>query len=217
MKLSKKLAIVVVASSVLIVNSTIAFGIRETLYSKEPATVASSVLNNASYKNNLINSILASVKNNNFKGVNIDFEMLKSSDRTAFTNFMRDLYNTLHPQGYIVSIALPAKTSDSESWVYAYDYAALGGYADQVILMTYDEHYPGGAPGPVASTDWVQRIVNYSVAKIPRSKLLLGIAAYGYDWTVSNGRTISTASYSIQAAYSTAANKGVQVLWDSSA
>ena len=179
--------------------------------------LAHDVLTDSTARANLLNGIQNSLKSNSFSGVNIDFELLKSSDRDVFTAFMRDLYNMLHPQGFIVSIALPAKTSEAEKWVYAYDYAKLGSYADQVILMTYDEHYPGGQPGPVASIGWVQRIVNYASSVIPRSKLLLGIAAYGYDWTVSGGKTISTKSVSIATAASIAANNGAQIQWDSTA
>lgn len=179
--------------------------------------LAHDILSNSNTRSKLVSNIQNSLAANGYKGVNIDFELLQSQDRDNFTNFIKELYNTLHPQGYLVSIAVPAKTSDSEKWVYAYDFAKLGSYADQVILMTYDEHYPGGQPGPVASINWVQRVVNYSASVIPKSKLLLGIAAYGYDWTVSGGKTISTKSMSIQSAYSTASANGVQVLWDSTA
>lgn len=180
------------------------------------ASVATSVLNNSTYRINLINSILNSIRSNSFKGVNVDFEMLKSSDREAYTSFMKELYTTLHPLGYLVSIALPAKTYDSSKayWSYAYDYEKLGNYSDQVILMTYDEHYPGGAPGPIASISWVQQVVNYAVTVIPRSKLLLGLAAYGYDWPSNGGATVS---YSIQTANSIAAKYGAEVQWDSTA
>lgn len=179
--------------------------------------LAHDVLSNSTTSLALIGNIEKALAAHNYKGVNIDFELLYSQDREVFTNFMKNLYNTLKPKGYIVSIALPAKTSEVEKWVYAYDYAKLGSYSDQVILMTYDEHYPGGAPGPIASINWTQRIVNYAASVIPRQKLLLGVAAYGYDWTVVDGKTTSTASLSIQSAYSTAAANGVEVLWDSTA
>lgn len=179
------------------------------------ASVASSVLNNTTYRTNLINSISNSLRSYGYKGVNIDFEMLKSSDRDAYTSFMKELYSALHQQGFLVSIALPAKTYDSSKayWTYAYDYIALGNYSDQVILMTYDEHYPGGKPGPIASINWVQQVVSYAVSVIPRSKLLLGLAAYGYDWPSNGGATVS---YSIQTANSTAAKYGADIQWDSS-
>jgi spore germination protein YaaH len=80
--------------------------------------------------------------------------------------------------------------------------------------MTYDYSYPGGTPGPIAPIDWVQQVVNYAASVIPRSKLLLGIGAYGYDWPANGGKTIS---YGIQAAYETASKYGAEVKWDSTA
>lgn len=48
--------------------------------------------------------------------------------------------------------------------------------------MTYDEHYPGGSPGPIASIGWVNNVVKYATTVIPKEKIYLGLAAYGYDW-----------------------------------
>lgn len=176
--------------------------------------LAHDVLTIAPVRANLIKNIEAALAANNYKGVNIDFEILKPADRDALSNFMKELYTTLKPKGYIVSIAVQPKRSDSETWVKAFDYATLGEYSDQVVLMTYDEHYPGGTPGPIASEQWVQQVVNYASSKIPKNKLLLGLAAYGYDWTVKDEKTISTKSLSIQSAYSTASANEASVLWN---
>ncbi len=48
--------------------------------------------------------------------------------------------------------------------------------------MNYDEHFPGGTPGPVASQQWFA--ANLAAAKkvIPQDKLICAIANYGYDW-----------------------------------
>jgi spore germination protein YaaH len=44
--------------------------------------------------------------------------------------------------------------------------------------MTYDEHYPGGTAGPIASISWVENVVKYAITVIPREKIMLGVAAY---------------------------------------
>ena len=99
------------------------------------------------------------------------------------------------PKGYMVSATLPAKTADylRDNWTGAYDYKAIGQYADRVIIMTYDEHWSGGVPGPVASYGWVEKVINYAVKEIPPQKLLMGIAAYGYDWSIDgkNGKAVT--------------------------
>ncbi|WP_406541056.1 glycosyl hydrolase family 18 protein [Clostridium ljungdahlii] len=180
------------------------------------ADTAKGVLENSTNRQKLINNILQSLKANNYKGVNIDIENVYYYDRNYFTTFMTELYNTLNPQGFEVTIALPAKTSDSmwQSWIGAYDYAALAKVSDKIILMTYDEHWSGGAPGAIASIGWVQNVINYAITVIPRDKILLGLAAYAYDWP-SNGAKAK--SYGISQAYNIASQKGAQVKWDSAA
>jgi spore germination protein YaaH len=178
--------------------------------------LGSTILNNAEVKNTLINDILNTVKTKNYKGVNIDFEMLNSNDRNAYTAFIKEVSEKLHKDGYLVTVAVPAKTLDSAKayWTYAYDYKQLGAYADQIILMTYDEHWQSGTPGPIASAGWVQQVVNYAASVIPKNKIILGLGTYGYDWKLSGGYA---KSYSIQGAYNTAANNNAEIQWDDTA
>jgi spore germination protein YaaH len=178
--------------------------------------LASTILNNPEVKSKLIDNILNTVQTKNYKGVNIDFEMLNSKDRDTYTAFIKEVSEKLHKDGYILTLAVPAKTFDSAKayWTYAYDYKQLGTYADQVVLMTYDEHWQSGTPGPIASAGWVQQVVNYAASVIPKNKIILGLATYGYDWKLSEGYA---KSYSIQGAYNTAANNNAEIQWDDTA
>lgn len=175
-------------------------------------SIAQTLLESSINRQTLINNILTALKANNYKGVNVDLEGVYYYDRSYLTTFMNELYTSLHSQGFYVTMAVPAKTSDSPtaSWNGAYDYAALSNYSDQIVLMTYDEHYPGGTPGPIASIGWVQNVIKYAITVIPQGKLLLGTAAYGYDWS-SNG----TKAYGISSIYNLASTYGATILWDS--
>ncbi|WP_324717620.1 glycosyl hydrolase family 18 protein [Carboxydochorda subterranea] len=120
-------------------------------------------------------------------GINLDFENVPARDRQALTAFVAELAARLHADGRQLTIAVPAKTADdpSNSFSGAFDYAALGRLVDGVWLMTYDEHYRTGPPGPVASIGWVEQVVRFAVARIPPAKVLLGLPAYGYEWSGS--------------------------------
>lgn len=173
--------------------------------------IAKELLENQTNRQNLINNLVTALKANGYKGVNIDLEGVYYYDRTYLTTFVKEVYETLKPQGFVVGISVPAKTYDSltNSWTGAYDYAELAKYVDQFILMTYDEHYPGGTPGAIASIGWVQKVIDYTITVVPREKIVLGLAAYGYDWS-SNG----TKAYSINGIYNLAANNNATILWD---
>lgn len=173
--------------------------------------IAKSILESSQNRTTLINNIVNALKLNGYKGVNIDLEGVYYYDRSYLTTFMNELYTALHPQGFYVTMAVPEKTSDSPtaSWNGAYDYAALPNYSDQIVLMTYDEHYPGGTPGPIASIGWVENVIKYAVTVIPREKILLGTAAYGYDWSGS-----TTKAYGLSAIYNLALTTASTINWD---
>lgn len=175
-------------------------------------SIAKTLLESSVNRQALINNILNAMKINGYKGVNVDLEGVYYYDRSYLTTFMSELYTALNAQGFYVTMAVPAKTSDSptSSWDGAYDYASLAKYSNQIVLMTYDEHYPGGTPGPIASIGWVKNVVNYALTVIPKEKLLLGTAAYGYDWS-SNG----TKAYGISSIYNLALTYGATIQWDS--
>jgi len=142
------------------------------------------LLNSPAQQVILINNIKNALEQNGYAGVNIDFENVPATDRNALTAFMRNLAQALRPQ-YLVTIALPAKTYENpaDNWSGAFDYAAIGEACDFVDIMTYDEHWLVGPPGPIASYDWVEQVIDYAEKAIPPQKIMLGIGAYGYDWT----------------------------------
>lgn len=147
-------------------------------------SVASSALGNLTNRSRAVSSIVNIIKTYGYDGVNIDLEAVRPGDRAALTAFMRELSQVLRPLGKLVTISVPAKTYDDpkNSWSGAYDYAALGQYVDQMMLMTYDEHFANGPAGPVASAAWVESVAAYAASQVSPSKLVLGVAGYGYDW-----------------------------------
>lgn len=139
------------------------------------------VLTQETLTQNLINSIEQLLIANNFAGVNIDFEFIPPGDRTALNSFMQKLYRRLSPR-FLVTISVPAELSDNPEHPFsgAFDYGALAIFSDQLFILAYDEHF--SIPGPVASIGFVRQVLNYAVTKIPRNKIKLGMAVYGYDW-----------------------------------
>lgn len=159
----------------------------------------------------LIQNILNTLKTNNYKGVNIDFEGVYYYDRDYYTSFLKELYGELSPQGFIVTVSVPAKTSENlkESWSGAYDYKEIANYADQVVLMAYDEHSPSGPSGSIASINWVKTVVKYAASTMSTSKIVLGVASYGYDWSSSGVK-----AYGIDAIYKLAETYNVEIQWN---
>lgn len=138
-------------------------------------------------------AITALVTQQDYAGVDIDFEGMHAADRQAFSTFITDLAAALHARGKILSVAVFAKTTDVGygGQNVAQDYAAIGRAADQVRLMTYDYHWTTSPPGPIAPVGWVRDVLAYAKTQIPLSKIILGIPLYGYDWVGNNGSNLT--------------------------
>jgi spore germination protein YaaH len=157
--------------------------------------VTHTLLSSATNRRQAITNIENLLKKHGYQGVNIDFESVWPSDRPYLTQFFRELAWALRPKGYLVTAAFPAKTADSrtDKWSGAYDYAAIAPFLDYAILMTYDEHYKNGPAGPVASLGWVRKVLNYASGVMPKNKIVMGLAGYGYEWSGKTGRALTFA------------------------
>jgi len=143
------------------------------------------------YRTEFVASLLKLAADNGFSGVNIDLEGLDAAGRTAFTQFVQVLAKALHEQNMRLVVSVPAKSADDpqDSWTGAFDYSALGREADWIQVMTYDENVSGWDPGPVAGIGWVTRSIQYAVRQIHPSKILLGLPAYGRDWSLKTKKS----------------------------
>ena len=146
----------------------------------------SAVVREDSAKENLINNLLVTVEQKGFRGVDVDFEYILAEDRDYFTSFVAELRNRMQAVGVEVSVALAPKTSaDQQGLLYeGKDYGGLGAAADEVLLMTYEWGYTYGPAMAVAPLNKVRQVVEYALTEIPADKINIGIANYGYDWTL---------------------------------
>ena len=176
-----------------------------------------SVVNNETYKDNLIRGLLDTMEEKGYVGVDIDFEYILSEDRDAFSAFVRQVADAMRAAGYRTSVALAPKTSaDQAGLLYeGKDYRALGEAADSVLLMTYEWGYTYGPPMAVAPINQVRRVVEYAVTEIPASKIDLGIPNYGYDWPLpyERGTTKATTINNVQAVR-IAVEQGAEIRFD---
>jgi spore germination protein YaaH len=131
----------------------------------------------------LASQIVDAIKKYKLDGIDIDIENITATSKNALTDFVKLLRNKL-PAGKGLSIAVPANPNGETS---AYDLKALAATCDYIMLMAYDQHYPGDpAAGPVAGLPFVEKSIQYALLQIPSTQLVLGIPFYGRLW---NGQT----------------------------
>lgn len=180
----------------------------------------SAIVRNPNKTETLINNLLDVMADKNYGGLDIDFEYIKAEDRDLFTEFVRKCANSMHENGYLISVALAPKTSANQQGLLyeGKDYKALGEIADSVLLMTYEWGYTYGPPMAVAPINQVRRVVEYAVTEISPLKIDLGIPNYGYDWPLPYERGITKAKTigNIEAVR-IAAENGVNIEFDETA
>ena len=175
--------------------------------------LASDMLLTPDTRSRFVNQLENLIKENGYDGVNLDIEHVYPNDRDKFSSLVGELYRRLAPQGYKVTVCVPAKKWDdpANTWSGPFDYEAIGRNSHYVVLMTYDEHGYSSGPGPVASCGWVSDVAGYACEKIPPEKILLGIPGYGFDWEEGG---MHPAYLSYPQAVETAVSRGVGVSWD---
>ena len=110
-----------------------------------------------------------------FRGLMIDFESFPKKGQKGYVALLQELSSDLHAKGLKLYVSVQVRNED-------FDYKAISAAADGVVIMNYDEHYPGGTPGPVASQNWFSDNLTSAVKEIPKEKLICAIGNYGYDW-----------------------------------
>ena len=159
------------------------------------------ILKNKAKRIALEDRIVELVKSQGFDGINIDFESKKAETRNYFSLFLQGLYSRMGNKFVYCAIEARTPVADrydgtppSDAMNYANDYAAINNYCDRVQLMTYDQEttdvtlnkQANGAPYiPVADPQWVSKVVALAAKTISKKKLEIGIATYGYEWSVT--------------------------------
>ena len=154
--------------------------------------------------------IAALVKNNNFNGIDIDFEGMTPATRPYYSLFIEGLAMRLHPAGRKLTCTVVPRDQPSSVYVvvpatlsYAENYPLLNRYCDEVRLMAYDQgttdlklNASKGGDGtlyaPVADPAWVTKIVQYALQYINPKKIMLGVPTYGYEYEVSWSNNVTT-------------------------
>lgn len=178
------------------------------------------VFDDPAARKRLLSDLLDTVSEKGYAGVDVDFEYLPAAYRYAYVGFIAELTERLNRTGRICVVALSPKTRDDQPGLLyeGIDYAGLGAAANFAFLMTYEWGYKYGPPLAVAPLDAVTRVVEYAKTVIPDTKLLLGLANYGYDWRLPYiaGKTAAkTLSY--VSALETARRYGASVAFDETA
>lgn len=160
--------------------------------------LANVVLNNEETLQILMNSILFTMKNKGYQGLNLDFESILPEDRERYNAFLAYAADVMHEEGYFITTAVAPKVGPNQRGLLyeAIDYPVHGQLMDYVILMTYEWGYRLGPPQAISPIDQIRKVLDYAITVIPREKIYFGFQIYARDWKLPHvqGREAETIS-----------------------
>jgi spore germination protein YaaH len=116
------------------------------------------------------------VERERYRGVVLDFEELAAEDSSALAMVTEAVAAPLRASGVLVALAVPAIEAP------AYRTTRVLAAVDRVVVMLYDEHWAGSAPGPVATPSWLEARLADWLAVLPAERLVAALPTYGYFW-----------------------------------
>ena len=119
--------------------------------------------------------VAAFLATDKYHGLMVDFEDFAKRGQPGYNALLAELSSDLHAKGLKLYVSVQPRNQD-------FDYQAISAAADGIVVMDYDEHYPGGDPGPIASQDWFVKSLQVARKAIPPNKFICAIGNYGYDW-----------------------------------
>jgi spore germination protein YaaH len=165
------------------------------------------MLANGNRRAAMVHALLTIASSHSYSGLDLDFEEFaldrahntRLADEVAarYPGFIAEVCAALHSIGRSCMLTVMPRTSGRAYWrnelaTWVYDYAALARVADRVQIMAYDDHGPDEPAGPISPYPWVEQIVAYAGSVMPLAKVDLGLPAYGYDWTGTEGTSITS-------------------------
>ncbi len=140
-----------------------------------------------------INSLLDKLNKFKLQGINLDFEDLKDRNSDDFVTFQKEVYAALHAKGFLVTQDVFPQNDE-------YDVEELAKYNDYLFIMAYDQHTESSNDGDISDQRWAESALDDICARIPSSKVIFAVGAYGYDWPQSSIGTPVTYQQAISTA-----------------
>jgi len=142
------------------------------------------VLKDPLKRTKLIQKITQECVKFHFKGINIDFEDMNLESDEDLVSFMKELSQTFKQNKLLVTMDIMTDNDD-------YNIRNLNPYVDYFVLMAYDEYSADGDAGPVSSQKWIEEQTDKILDKTTPNKIILGLGAYGYDWSTNTADNVS--------------------------
>ncbi len=135
-----------------------------------------------------VDSIHQEVMDQDYDGIDLDYESTKRSDKDKYFEFLEKLSEKMKADEKKLVVTVLAKWGDDIEYPYlpqtrdVQDWSEIAKYADEIRIMTYDYTSASALnPGPIAPLYWMQEVIDYAKTEADPSKFVLGVHLYSYE------------------------------------
>ena len=172
------------------------------LSSELPAAETAALIATSAARARIADQVASYLHAKSYQGVTIALPQLPATAHANLVAFLRSMAQRVHADGSKIILVLPPLDVTSPT-------RELAKVVDYVLLSTY-ERTGDRRPGPIASQGWFERQLANQFASLDRSKLIVGLGSYGFDWD-GLGREREIA---VQTAWDTMRRSGATLSFD---
>lgn len=142
------------------------------------------ILNDPAKATRLIESILNTLRQKGYYGLNLEASYIMNTDRELFFRLLSEVKDELHQEGFKLYVTITPSTFEQslEGEDILATYTALGEISDGIIVLSYSMGYSSEIPFESTSVYLLQILLEFALQKIPPEKILFGISSIGYIW-----------------------------------
>lgn len=166
--------------------------------------VMAGILANPVTRTQHVQTITNLVVGRGYDGIDLDYEGFAFTDgraswettRPNWAAFVAELGASLRANGKLLAVTVPPIWDNGNAGYWVYAWPEMLPHIDRLRLMVYD--WSVSNPGPIGPLSWQANVINYVNTIVPanqRSKVQIGVNAYGRSWaTVLSGTCPTNAS-----------------------
>jgi spore germination protein YaaH len=121
--------------------------------------------------------IVAEVVSSGYSGIVIDFAGMTARDLDALLAVASAITDSAHAHN-IRPVVISVPAADTAG----YPGQLLSGISDLLLVLSYDQHAQGTAPGSPASPEWFGQKLRARAAEAGSNKIVAAIPVDGYRW-----------------------------------
>ncbi len=143
--------------------------------------LADGVLLNPAAQDALVKNLVALAKQQGYAGYVFDLENISPAALRQYPVLLAKAHKALGDIGRQVWVSTPFGDND-------WNLKLFQSVTDSLVLMSYDQHWGGGDPGPAAGQDWFEQVLAKDMGVLDRSRTIVALGSYGYDWTAADAK-----------------------------